>query len=391
MSNMQFIVTNESLVVIVDGLTKTVRKDAPNFRGLRDALKSGNWELARKNLTVELAVANWARDRFKTQNGRLTFNGEPVPDDFSRRVHQMVDKNESPEPLLKFYERLQKNPSFRSVKQLWGFLSHSGIPITPTGTFLAYKSVTRDYKDHHSKTFDNSPGHTIKMARNRISDDPDLACHEGFHVGAITYANSFGSGDRRIVICEVDPEHVVCVPKDESQRKMRVCEYTVIGNYGTDLPSTTFDPAEDLKGHEEDLDDDDEDENVESSSGFDNGSNDGENDDEESKEEELDLEDIEEQQQVLKESRKAKKTKTARPTKAERDGPKEGSRVSGRPTKMPAKFDKFEKMTVEQLLDCHLTDELRPYAAVGLRIIGASKIRGGKTALVAAIMETRKK
>ena len=52
------------------------------------------------------------------------------------------------------------------------------------------------------------------------------------HVGALAYAITFCSGGgSRIVICEVDPENVVCVPYDCSQQKMRVCEYKVIGHH----------------------------------------------------------------------------------------------------------------------------------------------------------------
>jgi hypothetical protein len=53
-------------------------------------------------------------------------------------------------------------------------------------------------------------------------------------------APPYVSGSGRIVVCRVDPEHVVCVPKDASYAKVRVCEYLVIGNFGQALPSTTI-------------------------------------------------------------------------------------------------------------------------------------------------------
>ena len=53
-------------------------------------------------------------------------------------------------------------------------------------------------------------------------------------------APPYTSGSGRIVVCRVDPEHVVCVPKDASYAKVRVCEYLVVGHFGQALPSTTM-------------------------------------------------------------------------------------------------------------------------------------------------------
>ncbi len=112
-----------------------------------------------------------------------------------------------------------------------------GIPITADGCFLAYKGVRADYKDVHSGIFDNSPGQSHEMDRAAVSDDPNYHCHFGFHVGSESYAKGFGP---KVVICKVDPEYVVCVPNDYECQKMRVCKYSVIGNYGCQLPSTVF-------------------------------------------------------------------------------------------------------------------------------------------------------
>ncbi len=47
-------------------------------------------------------------------------------------------------------------------------------------------------------------------------------------------------------------------------------------------------------------------------------------------------------------------------------------------------------MDAQKLLEFSL-DELRKYATYGLEIVGASKIAGGKTALVGKILKTRGK
>jgi len=150
----------------------------------------------------------------------------------------MVAAGDNPQPLMKAWERLEQNPSYRSRNQLFDFLMRNpGIPFTDDGYLLLYKGVRADFRDHHSGKFDNSPGQKLFMKRNRVSDDPTKVCHFGFHVGARSYAVSFGVG--KTVICKVDPADVVCVPNDFSQQKIRIHRYEVVGvDGGMTLPDT---------------------------------------------------------------------------------------------------------------------------------------------------------
>jgi hypothetical protein len=197
--------------------------------------------------------------------------------------------------------------------------------------------VRDDYKDVHSGKFNNKPGEVNEMPRNQISDDPKEACHEGFHVGALSYAQTFHSGGR-IVVCKVDPENVVCVPYDESQRKMRVCKYKILGNHnGSHLPDTTF------------------------------------------------LEETEFEADAA--SDETNESSIPEPVVDDdeftRDDPKEKKRASKKG------FTKFDKMGTEDLFKQSIED-LRKYAGKGLEITGSSKIPGGKTALVSRILQVRK-
>jgi hypothetical protein len=220
----------------------------------------------------------------------------------------MAAKNEDPGPLFKFWEKLQKNPSFRSVQQLWPFMDHKGIAFAPDGDILAYKSVRQDYRDHHSGEFDNHPGKILTMPRNQVSDDPNVACAEGFHFGSMNFAEGFNSGGR-IIIAKINPADVVAVPYDDSMQKMRTCRYEVIGNHNGQYLSDTTHKEERVKGSK----------------------------------------------------RKIKK--------------------SGR---------KFGQMNPSTLMNQSIED-LRAYATRILEIVGASKIVGGKVALVNKIVEVRKK
>lgn len=252
-----YTVTNESACVIYGGVPVTVKRSAPNFVQLRAALIDERWDDVIAHLRSDTSLTKWARGRFSVVDNVVHFDGEPVPSDLNDRIVEMATGGEDPQPLFWFWERLQRNPSRRSVEQLWRFLNLIGIPLTSDGHFLAYKGVRMDYKDCHSGTIDNHPGQHPTVPRNKVSDDPQTPCHYGLHVGSLEYASSFG---QRVVIVKVDPEHVVCVPYDCTSQKMRVCEYEVVGLHGEGhMPSTTIEDQDYMDDFDDDdfIDDDD--------------------------------------------------------------------------------------------------------------------------------------
>lgn len=333
---MKYTMTNETIQVTTNGRVHVVRKGAPNFFTLREALLEEDFVAAAQRLTVAKAVSDWAKGKFKLKEGVVLYDGIALPQELNSRILQMATKGEDPTAICLFWEKLQKNPSKRSVDQLWSFLAHQGIPLTKNGNFLAYKGVRDDYKDAHSGRFDNSPGAVNEMPRNQISDDPKEACHEGFHVGALEYARSFS---QRTVVCEVDPSDVVCVPYDHSAMKMRVAKYKVIGNHNGQLLSNTVNTAEvpDLDDQDDDRDQDDyyEDPDYE----FD------------------------------------------------RDEPEETPKPT--PTlKVSRQYARIHALDNSELLEETL-EKLRDYAANCLKIVGASRVPGGKIALISLIEKVR--
>lgn len=340
-----YTLTNESITVVWQGKPHTVRKGSPHFLNLRKAILEENWGSIEANLDVVKSLQDWAKGKFTVVGDEFAFEGTPLPNSFNRRVLDMATAGEDPTPLFNFWERLQKNPSYRSVQQLYDFLKHEGIPLTVDGCFLAYKNVRQNFLDHHSGKFNNSPGAINQLPRNQVSDDPAVECDAGFHVGALQYARSFNS-DGRIVICKIDPMDVVAVPRDSSQHKMRVCKYEVKGLHnGEFLPSTTFIddkyPESSSVGSDVEVEIEDEAEEVESPEAANDRATD-----------------------------------------------EQAAQGEGQKLVVPRKYQKFQIMPVEQLLTQSIMT-LREYAGKGLQIVGASKIPGGKTALVAKILEAR--
>ena len=379
-----FTITNESITVVYEGKPHTVGKAAPNYAALRSAVLDERWDDVPGSLTVVKALASWATGDFTCRGSTFIYRGTPVPDEFNLRIVEMASKNCSPEPLFNFWERLSKNPSYRSVAQLWRFLANSGIPLTPDGHFLAYKGVTNELLDAHTRTFDNSPGSVNKLPRNQVSDDPKTACHEGFHVGALSYAKTFSA---RVVICEVDPEHVVCVPYDCDSQKMRVCEYTVIGFYsGDSLPSTVVEVAQlPVEEAEKPYNVDDDflaepcDECELRIPGHMSAVNNSYH------QTTCSLYDAKNPPPEAPEDREETGTALTMEAPAP-EGTKPAKPVvkPAKVRKLPKRFAKYLTMDMTALLQVSIGD-LRDYATNGLQLVGASKIPGGKVALIAAI------
>jgi hypothetical protein len=349
-----FTLTNESLTVFHNGQPHIIQKGAPNFLALRNAILTERWDDIEKNLTIAKSLKEWAEGKFTVVGDTVYFEGAALPPDINRRIIELATEGKDPKPIFGFWERLQKNPSFRSVKQLWSFMQHEGIPLTSDGCLLAYKAVRNDYTDFHSGQFNNRPGQVNQMPRNQISDDPQVACHDGFHVGALGYASTFGGSERRIVICKVDPADVVCVPYDSSAQKMRVCKYEVIGHYnGAEMPSTVCATPDEEYPDDEFGDVEDERPDEDQDDGY------------------VDPDDQAAFEHAMDRDETCVPVKAAEPKRKSKKG-----------------FAKYDKLDMPGLLKMSLGG-LRKYAAKGLLIVGASKIPGGKASLVARILQVR--
>jgi hypothetical protein len=92
----------------------------------------------------------------------------------------------------------------------------------PVNTPSQTKSLV--YTDMHSRKMTIVLGQPVIMERKDCDSDPSVDCSYGLHCGATEYVESFGSGADAILVCYVNPAHVVAVPNKDG-KKMRVSEY----------------------------------------------------------------------------------------------------------------------------------------------------------------------
>tara|TARA_R100000808_G_C2147901_1_gene155921 strand:- start:463 stop:1287 length:825 start_codon:yes stop_codon:yes gene_type:complete len=199
----------------------------PAFHQANEALKNEDAEKLEQLFDTSKAVEDYVDGNISVKEGVVRYKTEEVHGHVVGRILDFMRQGLPYKPLVKFLDKLMSNPSRRATQELYAFLEHKSMPLTPDGNFLAYKSVREDYTDWHSGKFDNNVGNTLEMTRNSVCDDANIGCSDGFHAGSLEYARTFGHSGN-LMIVEIDPSDVVSVPTDCNCQKLRTCKYKVV-------------------------------------------------------------------------------------------------------------------------------------------------------------------
>ena len=223
MGAVNYHITQNSVIVNFEGKTLAIARGDTRFPQILLAIKENR--LAEIPTIVDIE-AKFSRDGLRLVDGQvMTATGEVLPTELNARIIEFQREGLPFKHLLKFWDNLKANPSYRSREQLFKFLEHNGHPLTEDGCFIAYRGVTADFKDQHTGKFDNSPGAVCEMPRSEVDDDPTRTCSAGLHAAAWGYAANW-SGTR--VEVKINPKDVVAVPVDYNGEKMRICKFEVI-------------------------------------------------------------------------------------------------------------------------------------------------------------------
>ena len=230
-----YILTDKSLTVVIDGKAQSMNSEHPSWLFAQDALKASDWSKLEELFDVESAVEDYldAEAQIEVKDGQVLYQGESMHNMVVDKILDFMKQRLPHQPLVKFLGKLMDNPSRRAINELYSFLEHKNMPITPEGNFLAYKGVNSEFKDFYSNKFDNSVGSVLEMRRNGVCDNADIGCSDGFHAGSYDYAKGYAHNGGHLMIVEIDPADVVSVPRDCSRQKLRTCKYKVVGVYET--------------------------------------------------------------------------------------------------------------------------------------------------------------
>lgn len=270
MGKLSFIVSGSGrLAVVADGQPYTVDTDHPNYKQIKECLKTGDTDQFIKLVDIPKTINAYGQGKVTVSNGVILYNGKEVHNSLSQRILWMMNEGFEVAPFLLFLENLMQNPSRRAVNELYTWMEHQDIPITSDGCWIGYKflqSVSDHlpgeptdkpiYVDVHSRTVRQWLGKVVEMARNEVDDNWGVACSQGLHVGSSRY--QFG-GDVKVLV-KVNPKDVVSVPSGEVD-KCRVARYEIVNIYKNVFNTPVVGPnGENLKDdadYDDDLDDED--------------------------------------------------------------------------------------------------------------------------------------
>jgi len=256
------VVTRNNITVFHLGKQYTVAKESSAYNDLLEAFRQGDWDYIPDLLSKEALLKTKSGGKLRVENGQVYLLDDDdcefvvsksLNDSILFHMEQELDLT----PLVAFAKNLQLNPSSRSVQQLFNWLENTRLTITEDGHFIAYKGVTSDFKDPHTKKENNSPGAVCEMRRNEVDDDPSRTCSHGYHVATYDFAKGYS---QRLVSVKINPKDVVSVPTDYNMAKMRVSRYQVLEEVGSECTKPVYSSKyedEEYEDEDEDYDEDD--------------------------------------------------------------------------------------------------------------------------------------
>lgn len=225
-----YIIQGNNIVIMTNNKCYNVTTSHFCYGRIFEAIKNGDWETVDSIIEPKKVMINYGSGNVGIKGDIVYWKDREMHSSLSNRMVKMYQEGFSIEPMVKFMDNLMENPSKTAVEELYTFLEYNTLPITPDGYFLAYKKVTEDYKDCHTKSIDNSVGQTVSVDRNFVDDNRYNTCSTGLHFCSLEYLDHFGGS--KIMILKINPRDVVSIPVDYNYSKGRCCEYTVIGELG---------------------------------------------------------------------------------------------------------------------------------------------------------------
>jgi hypothetical protein len=237
-----YILTDRSLTIVLNDEPKTITSENPVWNDAITAIREGRFSDLPDILDKSKAIARFSHGKIEVRDGLVTYAGEEIHNIVVDRILNFIKNGLPYEPLVKFLDKLMANPSRRAVNELYKFLEHKKMPLTPDGDFLAYKSVRSDFTDWYSGKHNFAIGQVREMARNQVCDNADVGCSAGYHAGSEDYAKSFNGGGN-LVIVKINPADVVSVPTDCECQKLRASKLEVVALYRKSLDKELYDIA----------------------------------------------------------------------------------------------------------------------------------------------------
>ncbi len=238
---MKYLLTQDGVTLVIAGKPYSISAHSTGFAEVRDAVLEGRDPIEvlgiiqHKAIRIQEAVRETLKRQQLTgtltyEEGVIFYNGAPLYNYAVETLIKFLNMGHDIQALANFIDKQQRNPDPMVHEELYRFLEHGKIPLTPDGDFLVYKAVRGDYLDIHSGTFDNRVGKKPRLpGREAVDPNRHNTCSNGLHVCSYGYLPHFANANGHVMVCKVNPVDVVAIPADYNNTKMRVVGYEVVG------------------------------------------------------------------------------------------------------------------------------------------------------------------
>ena len=189
--------TNNTLNVIVKGKPVTIHKytNEDRYNKVLELIKDNNEDGIIKLFDVVTRVSNKLGVTI-TKEGLVTYVNkegqvEQLPSSLNKTLVAMYEQDESSiTPLIKFWEKVRLNPSYRVNRCLFDFIEANNIVINENGNLIMYKIVARTnnpevFLDLYTRKIEHRFGQQLpRLSRNEVDDDINVTCSKGLKVVA---------------------------------------------------------------------------------------------------------------------------------------------------------------------------------------------------------------
>lgn len=226
--------TNDGISVLLSGFRLiTVSSSLPNYDEIVDLAYSGDEEGILDILDVKEKISRLTFGNvIVTEDDDIMVDGQSVPEYLATRILQHEKDGYPIEPLIEFSRKLMKNPDEHVREDLYKWMEKGNLPVAENGNFIAFKKVRENYRSQYAPEDDrwiHVIGATLYMDREKCDPNRTNTCSRGLHFCSKDYLPNFAGSSGKIVVLEINPEHVVAIPVDYNLTKGRACQYKVIG------------------------------------------------------------------------------------------------------------------------------------------------------------------
>ncbi len=236
MNSPSIIITEKSIVMMLDGKTHVVTKAHPNYDKIKERIIAKDYEDILSLIDLPKVLNDFGSGEVVVKDGVIEYQGEALHGAIVDRIFKMIEEGFDVKPMVLFLENLLLNPSKRALDELYGFLEACSLPITDDGHFLAYKKVRKhsdgNLYDIYTGKLLNNVGEVREVRRNQVDEDRFNTCSYGLHFCSQSYLPQFGAGSGDVVvIVKINPKDVVAIPVDYNNAKGRTCRYEVVSEH----------------------------------------------------------------------------------------------------------------------------------------------------------------